>query len=146
MAFLIILAAALLFLIQYLIANEFYVIAQDKGYPRKKYLWLPFFLGPIGYLLVVALPDHSGFAPTYNEASKETPPKNDFEATPRPTSAVPVDTKVTPVSATVPVVAKVTPVSVSNECICCPICGQSQPADRNVCWNCGAKFERTSEN
>lgn len=52
------LGAALLFWIQYLIAREFYVIASAKGYPQKKYLWLPFFLGMIGFLLVVALPDH----------------------------------------------------------------------------------------
>lgn len=55
--FLSILGAALLFWIQYLIAREFYVIALAKGHPQKKYLWLPFFLGMIGFLLVVALPD-----------------------------------------------------------------------------------------
>lgn len=52
-----ILGAALLFWIQYLIAREFYTVALAKGYDQKKYLWLPFFLGLIGFLLVVAPPD-----------------------------------------------------------------------------------------
>ena len=43
--------------IAYLIANEFYKVAQAKGYSEKKYLWLSFWLGIIGYLLVIALPD-----------------------------------------------------------------------------------------
>ena len=46
----------------YLIADEFYKAAEAKGYPEKKYLWICFFLGVVGYLLVVALPDR-GNAP-----------------------------------------------------------------------------------
>ena len=57
MAFLIILGSILLLWILYLIAKEFYKVAQEKGYSEKKYLWLPFLLGMIGYLLVIALPD-----------------------------------------------------------------------------------------
>ena len=40
----------------YLIAKEFYIAAQGKGYSQKKYFWICFFLGIIGYLLVIALP------------------------------------------------------------------------------------------
>lgn len=47
---------AIVLLIQFLIAKEFYYVACRKGYEQKKYLWLPFFLGIIGYLLVIALP------------------------------------------------------------------------------------------
>ena len=57
MAFLIILGSILLLWILYLIAKEFYKVAQAKGYSEKKYLWLPFLLGIIGFLLVIALPD-----------------------------------------------------------------------------------------
>ena len=57
MAFLIIMGSILLLWIAYLIANEFYKVAQEKGYSEKKYLWLPFLLGVIGFLLVIALPD-----------------------------------------------------------------------------------------
>ena len=44
-------------IINYFIAREFYKAAVEKGYPQDKYLWLPFFLGLVGYLLVIALPD-----------------------------------------------------------------------------------------
>lgn len=49
-------AVAVAFIIQYLIAVEFYKVASEKGYNSKKYLWLPFFFGLVGYLLVIALP------------------------------------------------------------------------------------------
>lgn len=48
---------ALLLWVWYLICREFYQIAEYKGYSHSKYLWLTFFLGLIGMLLVVALPD-----------------------------------------------------------------------------------------
>lgn len=51
--------AATMIWIFYLIAKEFYIVAQAKGYSEKKYLWLCFLLGVIGYLLVIALPDRS---------------------------------------------------------------------------------------
>ena len=41
------------------IANCFYEIACMKGFRDKRYFWLPFLLGIIGYLLVVALPDRN---------------------------------------------------------------------------------------
>ena len=61
MAFLIVLLSlavivALLYL-QYIIAKEFYSAAVTKGYSNKKYLWYCFFLGMIGYLMVIALPN-----------------------------------------------------------------------------------------
>lgn len=43
--------------INYLITKEFYSISQQKGYNQKKYFWICFFLGIIGYLLVIALPN-----------------------------------------------------------------------------------------
>ena len=39
------------------IAKQFEEVAQKKGHTQKKYFWLCFLLGAIGYLLVVALPD-----------------------------------------------------------------------------------------
>lgn len=51
--------AILLIWIDYLVSNEFYLAAQAKGYARKKYFWICFLLGVIGYLLVIALPDRS---------------------------------------------------------------------------------------
>ena len=54
---LILIVVAIVLWIDYLIAKEFYVAAQAKGYFEKKYFWLCFLLGVIGYLLVIALPD-----------------------------------------------------------------------------------------
>jgi len=47
----------LLIWVWYLIAQEFYRVAERKGFDERKYLWLTFLLGVIGILLVVALPD-----------------------------------------------------------------------------------------
>lgn len=44
-------------ILDYFIANWFAQIAADKGHPEKKYFWLCFLLGLIGYILVIALPD-----------------------------------------------------------------------------------------
>ena len=54
--FLVIIAALIALWINYLLAGEFYTAALAKGYPHKKYFWICFFLGVIGYLLVIALP------------------------------------------------------------------------------------------
>lgn len=43
--------------INYLITKEFYSISKQKGYNQEKYFWICFFLGIIGYLLVIALPN-----------------------------------------------------------------------------------------
>lgn len=67
---LILTGCALMLWVMYLIANEFYKAAQAKGYSEKKYLWLPFLLGVVGYLLVIALPDRGN---TLKVASDELP-------------------------------------------------------------------------
>ena len=74
MAFLIVLLSlavivALLYL-QYIIAKEFYSAAVTKGYSNKKYLWYCFFLGMIGYLVVIALPNK---IVTTNQSADELP-------------------------------------------------------------------------
>ena len=62
--------AAVAVWILWLVAKEFYVAAKAKGYYEKKYFWICFLLGVIGYLLVVALPDR-GNAP--KDVSDELP-------------------------------------------------------------------------
>ncbi len=62
MPFLIILGAVAVLVIDYLIATQFYEVAVMKGHSKKRYLWLSFFFGIIGYLLVVALPDRKAAA------------------------------------------------------------------------------------
>lgn len=57
MVVLIIIVGAVALWICYLVAKEFYKIAEMKGFPESKYLWIPFFLGIVGWMLVIALPD-----------------------------------------------------------------------------------------
>jgi len=52
-----ILLLSLLLLINYFFAKEFALAAKDKGYENKKYFWIAFVFGIVGYLLVAALPD-----------------------------------------------------------------------------------------
>lgn len=43
--------------INFLIAYQFYEIAEMKGYSEIKYFWIAFLFSITGYLLVIALPD-----------------------------------------------------------------------------------------
>ena len=45
------------FIFEYYLAGLFYFIAVDKGYTEKVYLWLCFWIGLIGYMLVIAMPN-----------------------------------------------------------------------------------------
>lgn len=56
MVALLIVGIALVLLLDYFLAKEFYKIAQMKGYFDKRYFWLCFVFGFIGYLMVIALP------------------------------------------------------------------------------------------
>ena len=44
-------------LIDYFVAQEFEAIAVLKGYYGKPYFWWTFFLGIVGMLMVIALPN-----------------------------------------------------------------------------------------
>lgn len=39
------------------LANCFYDIACEKGFVERRYFWIPFLLGIVGYIMVAALPD-----------------------------------------------------------------------------------------
>lgn len=52
------LAFAAVIVLDYFISKWFSEAAKEKGYRSKKYFWICFCLGMIGYLLVIALPDH----------------------------------------------------------------------------------------
>lgn len=45
--------------INYFVAKEFYEVSMMKRFFDKKYFWICFFLGIIGYLLVISLPDRA---------------------------------------------------------------------------------------
>lgn len=46
-------------MIDWLAAEHFYEIAKMKGHPEKKYFWWCFWIGMIGWPMVIALPDRS---------------------------------------------------------------------------------------
>lgn len=52
-----ILIAAAYLVLDYFIAEWFAEATYAKGYHESKYFWICFWLGFIGYLLVIALPD-----------------------------------------------------------------------------------------
>ncbi len=58
-------------LINFLIANEFDSIAKQKGHFNQKYFWYCFFLGIIGCLMVIALPNISSKAKTNSDELPE---------------------------------------------------------------------------
>lgn len=49
------------------IAKWFSEAAGDKGYSGRKYYWICFWLGLIGYLLVIALPDRGCSSDIFGE-------------------------------------------------------------------------------
>ena len=57
---LIIIAAAVLLVINAFMAGEFYKAASAKGWGQRKYFWLAFLLSFAGYILIAALPDRGG--------------------------------------------------------------------------------------
>ena len=63
-------ALGLLIWLDWYIAKQFEEAAQKKGYTQKKYFWMCFLLGAVGYLLVIALPDRGN---TQQAASDELP-------------------------------------------------------------------------
>lgn len=51
----------------YFIAGWFFEVAVAKGYNDKKYFWICFWLGWIGYLLIIALPDRGNIQTTITD-------------------------------------------------------------------------------
>ena len=55
--FIYIIILAVVLVINHYIANQFYNNAVLKGHNERKYYWICFLLGLVGYLLVISLPD-----------------------------------------------------------------------------------------
>ena len=114
---------ALLIYLWYKVSNTFYEIACEKGYDEKKYLWWTFFLGIIGMLMVVALPDHQ----------KETVPEASI--TPTFTMKEVKDAKKT-------IDPERTAKVVNDQgYLVCPTCGNTNPPHRTFCGKCGARLQ-----
>ena len=57
-AIIILIIFVLILLFAIWIAKQFQFAAKEKGYDKKRYFWIPFLFGLLGYLMVIALPDH----------------------------------------------------------------------------------------
>ena len=129
----------------YACAYTFYEIACMKGHGERKYFWWTFFIPLMGALMVIALPDRGAIEnlhtsedfPVLKLSNEESP----FHVSVGPPSIPPIadvpkdDKPVTPVV--------VAPYSTDTEAqIECPACGRVQRANRTVCWECGAKFNK----
>ncbi len=64
--FVYLLVVILVIWLNWYIANQFYDAAKAKGYNNRKYLWICFWLGVVGYLLVNALPDRGSMTDLRN--------------------------------------------------------------------------------
>ena len=63
--------SVIVLIIQFVLAGEFYSIANDKGYDNQKYLWYCFLFGIAGYLMVIALPKKEKIAKASNDELPE---------------------------------------------------------------------------
>jgi len=132
MWFLYLLSIAIALVIAYVIAKKFADIAEMKGHEGNTYFWFTFWLGVVGMLMVVALPNKNGVCinnspTTYVEPKQTTPPV---------AVIAPVATDKNPNKAKAPVSAEIK----DSEKVC-PKCGTVQKADRRVCWSCGQHFD-----
>ena len=126
-------------------AGEFQSIAEMKGHEGKKFFWWTFLTGPIGMLMVVALPDRNAPAP-----AAQAPRPQAYASTPRspasPAASVPAPVGATQQSAPkAPVQGSkqpVAPVLLEDGREKCPVCGTVQRAERNLCMDCGSPFLR----
>lgn len=130
MVLLILLPVAGLLVLNYFISREFSLIADEKGYDGHRYFHFCFWLGLIGILMVVALPDRGG------QAAKVTP------AAARDASQVPVafsnDRKphMPPIKTLTSRISNHYTGTVPNPWRCS--CGTINPASRGSCDTCGA--------
>ena len=70
---LILLPFAIGLVISWLAAKRFDEIAQMKGQPPKKYFWWCFWVGMIGWAMVIALPDRAGINQKIADSSDDLP-------------------------------------------------------------------------
>lgn len=109
----------ILLALNFIIAREFRRIAEDKGHNGRRYFHFCFWLGLVGMLMVIALPDRAGQAaasssPAGNHPAAQPPQKPRSSAAP----------------------AAATPWRCS--------CGAVNSASRSICDSCGAnKLDRS---
>ena len=132
----IILGLVVALVVAYIVASKFSEIAEMKGHNGSTYFWYTFWLGIYGILMVIALPNIKSAENKVVSNKSETPPlvRNETQVQPvaltQASNSKDVNKENPPVSA-----------EISNGEKVCPKCGQSQRADRRVCWSCGQQFD-----
>ena len=106
-----------------------------KGYDGRTYFWYTFWLGICGMLMVIALPnikaaESKAEAKGENDSFIRNEPQAHTATYTRTSNTKDVNEANPPVSAEI----------INGEKVC-PKCGQSQRADRRVCWSCGQQFD-----
>lgn len=61
--------------LDFFISRWFYTAAKEKGHQQKKYFWICFWLGMVGWLLIIALPDRGGVLPRKQEPVRDELPE-----------------------------------------------------------------------
>ena len=131
MLFLYILLFILVIVLDYYIAKQFESAAADKGYADSKYFHMCFWLGLVGYLLVIALPDRKR-----NSIREVAPPRDTnhiLPTEPQPENIPATTDTFTPVDT-----AYAIPVGETN--IRCANCNRIQFKGNTVCIQCKAKL------
>ena len=112
------------------IAKQFHAVATDKGYPEKKYYHICFWLGLIGYLLVIALPDRNRDQVRKLETEQDRPSMPVRQVTNAPAEDLPdfepIDTA--------------TAFYIGENNLKCANCQRVQFRGNQNCCRCGAKF------
>lgn len=122
--------------VAYIVACKFSEIAEMKGHNGSTYFWYTFWLGIYGMLMVIALPNIKAAEIKAVTSKNETLSfvRNETQIQPaahtQASNSKDVNKDNPPVSA-----------EISNGEKVCPKCGQSQRADRRVCWSCGQQFD-----
>lgn len=70
-SFLLLLLVLVPFIIAWFAAKEFYEIAKMKGHFEKKYFWWCFWIGMIGWPMVIALPDRGATSGILDSVAQE---------------------------------------------------------------------------
>ena len=146
MGFLIFLGIVIGIVVCFMVASEFAEIANKKGYDGAKYFWYTFFLGIIGALMVIALPNRNSNINIVHNTSHTDKENNGDNIHSVTKNVIPntVENSNDTKSVLEPDVPsqekKATFKTTENNTIICSSCGFEQPEGRRVCWRCGSKF------
>lgn len=121
------LSLVVVLLLNYYVANCFMTIAEHKGFDDRKYFHICFWLGMVGYLMVVALPDlRSRPAPPQAPVAPAVPSA--------PTTQTPATAAYTGET------GGTAQATLGTYSLQCKRCSLWQSKNNRVCTQCGATF------